>query len=122
MKKTIINVNISDSYVIKGRQHNSVGMEFILEYDKTVFNVFRSFSYNDPRYNDPKFYQCGGDDGVLTYIIHFKKSGKFSFCANQVFRGDVESSDTYIFNIKRSYNIFKFIKNICRYSKLKTTK
>ena len=75
---------IGDQLVYKGLSHGSVGLSFVLEYDKTAFAEDRTYSYTDPDIaNMP-----GGDEEIVICTLTALKAGRFVIKEIENFRDE----------------------------------
>ena len=75
---------VGDQIVYKGLSHGSVGISFLLEYDKTAFTEKWHYSYTDPDLaNMP-----GGDEEIAICTLIALKAGKFVIKEIENFRDE----------------------------------
>ena len=75
---------VGDQLVYKGLSHGSVGISFILEYDKAAFTQKWNYSYTDPDMeNLPR-----GDEEIAVCTLTALKAGKFVIKEIENFRDE----------------------------------
>lgn len=77
-------IYIGDQLVYKGLTHGSVGVSFVLEYDKTAFKENRTYSYTDPNIA----IMPGGDEEIAICTLTALKAGKFVIKEIENYRGE----------------------------------
>ena len=75
---------VGDELVYKGLSHGSVGISFVVEYDKTAFKEHWHYSYTDPDIaNMP-----GGNEEIAVCTLTALKAGKFVIKEIENFRDE----------------------------------
>lgn len=92
----INSLKVNETIILSGTVHGSVGLDFIVECDETVFNVKREEKLDEPWRHDE-----GSDSGTVTYKITPKKEGMFTITTYVDFRGDKEEVKKYVVAVKR---------------------
>lgn len=87
----------------KGIVHGSVGINYVLEYDKTAFKQHKVLSYTDPS----KAHMCGGDRQEVIYTLTALKEGDFLIKEIEDFRGErtvIKESIIHVKSVRLSSN------------------
>lgn len=91
-------ISVGDQLVYKGLSHGSVGISFILEYDKAAFTEKWNYSYTDPdRANMP-----GGDEKIAVCTLTALKAGKFIIKEIENFRDEqITVKGVHVIKVRR---------------------
>ena len=96
--KCDFSIRIGDQLVYKGLSHGSVGICFVLEYDKTAFSEDRTYSYIDPDIaNMP-----GGDEEIAICTLTALKPGRFVIKEIENFREEeIKVKAVHVIKVRR---------------------